>query len=263
MQDVLKRNNVLVKGRGDKTILFAHGFGCDQNAWRYLSPEFERDHQVVLFDYVGAGKSDISAYDSVRYASLNGYAEDISEICSSLKLKDVIFIGHSVSCIIGALAAIKNPDLFKKLIFIGPSPCYINNGDYVGGFDKEAIDDLLEVMEEDYISWAHSLAPAMMGESNGKKLGKELTDSFCSIDPKIAKQFAKVTFLSDNRTDLAAVPVASLTVQCSGDTIAPPAVGEFIKKHTPDNTLKIIEAQGHCLHMSEPEKTIAAIREFL
>lgn len=263
MQNAVKRNNVNIIGKGEKTMLFAHGFGCDQNAWKYLTPAFEQEYKIVLFDYVGAGNSDLNAYSPAKYNSLEGYAEDIPEICEELKLTDVIFIGHSVSCMIGALAAIKKPDLFKKMVFIGPSPCYINSGDYVGGFDKEAINDLLEVMEEDYITWSASLAPAIMHRANGENLGKELTDSFCSIDPEIAKQFAKVTFLGDNRNDLRRIPVQSLTIQCSRDMLAPLSVGEYIHKHAPQNTLTVIEGHGHCLHMSNPDQTVAAINNFL
>ena len=263
MSDILKRNNVTVRGSGDKTILFAHGFGCDQNSWKYIADDFAADHKVVLFDYVGAGKSDLSKYDSAKYASLEGYASDILQVCEALELKEVIFVGHSVSCMTGVLAAIKNQNLFSKLIFIGPSPCYINDGDYIGGFDKEEMDSLLEVMDEDFISWSGSLAPAIMNESNGDALTKELTDSFCSIDPKIAGEFARVTFTGDNRKDLPYVAVKSLTIQSSGDTLAPPSVGEYINKNMPHNTITVIDGKGHCLHMSRPRETIAAIRAFL
>lgn len=263
MPDILKRNNVTVKGSGEKTIFFAHGFGCDQNSWKYIEANFAADHKIVLFDYVGAGRSDLKEYDAKKYDSLQGYSSDVIEICNELDLKKVIFIGHSVSCMIGLLAAIEKPALFEKLVFIGPSPCYINDREYIGGFDKETIDSLMEVMEEDYISWSKSLAPAIMNEGNGESLGKELTDSFCSIDPQIAKQFARVTFLGDNRKDLSRLNIPSLTIQCSGDTIAPPAVGKYMNKHTPKNTITVIDGAGHCLHMSQPEKTITAIRAFL
>ncbi len=263
MQDVVRKNNVVIKGKGERTMLFAHGFGCDQNAWKYLTPCFEESYKIVLFDYVGAGRSDLSSYDPKQYDSLEGYVSDVLEICNALELKDVIFIGHSVSCMIGALAAIKQPALFKKLIFIGPSPCYINNGDYIGGLDKEAIDSLLEVMEEDYITWARALAPQIMNEQNGSGLSGELADSFCAIDPVIGKQFARVTFLGDNRRDLKYIPVESLTIQSSDDTIAPLSVGEYIQKHTPGNKLTVIEGHGHCLHMSDPVRTAAAITEYL
>ncbi len=263
MTNVLKRNNVTVIGDAEKVILFAHGFGCDQNSWKYIRNDFASDYRLVLFDYVGAGNSDLSCYDAQKYNSLNGYANDILELCDELKLKDIIFVGHSVSCMIGALAAIQQPSIFKKLIFIGPSPCYITKDGYIGGFDQETIDSLLEVMEEDYISWAKSLAPAIMDKNNPPLLGKELSDSFCSIDPAIAKQFARVTFLSDNRKDLPLIPVESLTIQCSDDMIAPMEIGEYINQNTPRNTLTVLDAYGHCPHISHPEKTITAIRAYI
>jgi len=261
--NVLKRNNVSIIGNSEKVMLFAHGFGCDQNAWKYIKDAFIADYKLVLFDYVGAGQSDLNSYDPKRYATLDGYAIDILEICEALKLEDVVFVGHSVSCMIGVLAAIRQPAIFKKLIFIGPSPCYINKGSYTGGFDQETIDSLFEVMDEDYISWARSLAPTIMANENGPELAQELADSFCSIDPDIAKDFARVTFLSDNRKDLPLVPVESLTIQCTDDIIAPLVVGQYINENTLKNTLTVIKAYGHCLHMSHPAQTIAAIRTYL
>lgn len=263
MEVVLKRNNVKISGKGSKVIVFAHGFGCDQNAWKYISNSFIEDYKIVLFDFVGAGESDLSAYDPKKYASLQGYVNDLIEIGETLSINKATFIGHSVGCMIGSLAAIQKPDLFEQLIFIGPSPCYISNGDYKSGFDKETIDSLMEVMEEDYISWSKALAPEIMNKNNGEELSTELTETFCSIDPEIGKQFARVTFLSDNRKDLPLIPAKSLTIQCSDDIIAPLSVGQYIKEHTPGNTLKILEAQGHCPHMSHPEETVQLIKEFL
>ncbi len=260
---VLKRNNINIIGEGTKVLLLAHGFGCDQNAWNRMKNFFTQDYKLVLLDFVGAGKSDIASYNPQKYSSLDGYVEDIIEICDSLALKDVIFIGHSVSCMIGALASIRRTDIFEKLIFIGPSPCYISSGDYNGGFDQEAIDSLLEVMEEDYITWARSIAPAIMNSQNGNELTGELTDSFCAIDPVIAKQFARVTFLSDNRKDLPLINVESLTIQCSNDMIAPLSVGKYVHENTPKNTLTVLEANGHCPHMSHPNETVNAIFSFL
>ena len=263
MVDVVLRNNVVSTGEGEQVILFAHGFGCDQKAWNYIKNSFVEDYKVVLLDYVGAGKSDLSAYDVEKYDSLYGYAKDVVEICEQLDLKDVIFVGHSVSAMIGALASISKPDLFKKLVFIGPSPCYIHKENYQGAFVQETIDNLLEVMEEDYIGWSNSLAPAIMDTHNGTELSKELTDNFCSIDPAIARQFAKVTFESDNRLDLAFIPVESLTIQSSNDMIAPLHIGHYMKDTIPNNTLVVVEASGHCLHMSHPEETVRAIKEFI
>lgn len=244
-------------------MLFAHGFGCDQTAWNHIKDAFSPGYKLVLFDYVGAGNSAISAYDPEKYAALDGYVTDLIEICDSLQLMETIFVGHSVSCMIGALAAIKRPELFAKLIFIGPSPCYINKADYTGGFTRDAIDSLLEVMEEDYISWSRSIAPEIMNTANGEALTGELSDSFCAIDAHIAKQFAKVTFLSDNRSDLPLIPIESFTIQCAEDMIAPLIVGQYINRHTPNNTLVVLDAYGHCPHMSHPKETIAAISSYL
>lgn len=263
LKNILKRNNVNVTGKGDKVIVFAHGFGCSQNAWRRITSAFTDDYKLVLFDYVGAGKSDISAYDKVRYDKLEGYAEDILEICNELNIKDAVFVGHSVSAMIGALASIKDHSVFKKLIFIAPSPSYLNEPDYVGGYEKEDIESLLELMEEDYTGWAKLLSPKIIGNADRPDLEEEMEDNFCTTDHEIVKQFARITFLSDNRKDLPNIPVESLTLQCSEDIIAPLEVGEYIKKHTPNNTMIVLKATGHCPHMSAPDETIAAIRSFL
>ena len=263
MTDILKRFNVQVKGSGNTAMLFAHGFGCDQNAWRRITDAFSGDHTIVLFDYVGAGRSDLSAYDEKKYSTLEGYASDILDICNELKIKDAIFVGHSVSCMIGILASLQAPSLFKKMIFIGPSPCYINSEGYTGGFEREEIDTLFEIMEDDYILWSSSLAPKIMGEKQGNELKEELTESFCATDPEIAKAFARVTFLSDNRKDLERVPVESLTLQCSEDIIAPLEVGTYFNAHTPGNTMVALKATGHCPHMSAPEETIEAMKAFV
>lgn len=263
MKNILQQNNVIITGKGDGVMLFAHGFGCDQNAWRKITNAFAADYKLILFDFVGAGKSDITAYDKIKYNTLDGYVEDILKICNKLNVKDAVFVGHSVSCMIGALASIKQPSVFKKLIFIGPSPCYINSDGYTGGFEQEDIDNLLEVMDDDYIKWSTTMAPKIMGDKQEPELKEELTDFFCSIDPEIAKEFARVTFLSDNRKDLASIPVESLTLQCSEDIIAPLAVGQYVYENTPNNKMVILNATGHCPHMSAPEETIAAIKEFL
>jgi sigma-B regulation protein RsbQ len=263
MTSVLKRNNVNISGEGTKVLMFAHGFGCDQNAWSHIKKKFTEDYKLVLLDFVGAGNSDLAFYNPKKYSTLEGYVNDILEVCDELELRNVVFIGHSVSCMIGALASIKRPEVFEKLIFIGPSPCYLSEGDYTGGFDQETLDSLLEVMEEDYISWAKSIAPAIMNSQNGKDLSSELSDSFCSIDPMIAKQFARVTFLSDNRKDLPLIPVKSLTIQCSDDMLAPLSVGQYIHANTPNNTLSVLEVHGHCPHMSHPTETFNAINAFL
>ena len=244
-------------------MLFAHGFGCDQNMWRYITPAFENHYKIILFDYVGAGKSDKSAYNKERYASLQGYAKDVLEICEELQLRDVVFVGHSVSSMIGLLAAIEEPDYFSRMIMVGPSPSYINDGDYKGGFSRADIEGLLETMEKNYIGWANFLAPNIMGNKDKPHLGQELTDSFCSTDPVIARQFAEATFFSDNRNDLPKNSVPSLILQCSEDIIAPSEVGEYLARNLPGSTLRVMKATGHCPHMSEPEETVHLIKEYL
>jgi sigma-B regulation protein RsbQ len=263
MQDVLKRNNVNILGEGKEIMLFVHGFGCDQTVWKHIFPAFEQDYKIVLFDFVGAGESDISQYDKSRYSRLEGYAEDILEICYELKLCDIIFVGHSVSCMIGALAAIKVPSIFKKLVLVGPSPRYLNDDGYIGGFEKKDLEILFELMDDNYIIWGNSTAKAIMANAERPELGEDLASSFCALDPDIAKDFARVTFLSDNRNDLPHIPVQSLTLQCTEDMLAPIEVGHYINRNTKDNTLVIMEATGHCPHLSAPEETIRALRSYL
>lgn len=245
-------------------MLFAHGFGCDQNMWRFVTPAFEENYQIVLFDYVGSGKSDLQAYSTERYGDLNGYARDVLDICAALELTDVIFVGHSVSCVIGMLASIQEPERFEHLILIGPSPCYINDPPtYVGGFERTDIEGLLNVMEKNYIGWASFLAPVVMKNQEQPELTRELEESFCSTDPKIARRFAEATFFSDNRSDLPKVTVPSLIMQCSEDTIAPLEVGDYLQRHLRQGTLRVMGATGHCPHMSHPEETIRIIKEYL
>ena len=262
-RSVALRNNVKIFGKGSQPMLFSNGFGCDQNMWRFMTPAFENDYKIVLFDYVGAGKSDTSAYNSERYSSLHGYASDVLEICEELQLKDVVFVGHSVSSMIGLLAAIEAPEYFSQLIMLGPSPSYINDGEYKGGFERKDIEGLLETMEKNYIGWANFLAPNIMGNKDRPYLGEELTQSFCSTDPIIARQFAEATFFSDNRGDLTKNKIPSLILQCSEDIIAPLQVGEYLSRKLPRSTFRVMKATGHCPHMSEPEETIGMIKEYL
>ena len=261
---VTERNNVSLRGavRG-QPMVFAHGFGCDQNMWRYVAPAFEDDYRVVLFDHVGAGNSDAAAYDRDKYGSLAGYADDVLEICRELELRDVIFGGHSVSAMIGVLAAAKEPDRFAKLILVGPSPRYVDDGDYVGGFTREDIEGLLDSLDSNYLGWSHTYAPAIMGREDRPELGEELTNSFCRTDPEIAGHFARVTFLSDNRDDLARVTTPALVLQCSDDVIAPTSVGEYVHRSLANSELVLMDATAHCPNLSAPEETIAAIRDFL
>lgn len=261
---MLERNNVRVYGDPDaQAMVFAHGFGCDQNMWRFVAPEFEADHRVVLFDHVGAGASDLSAYDPDRYGTLDGYAEDVVEICHELDIAGAVFVGHSVSAMIGVLAAKRDPALFSRLVLVGPSPRYIDDEDYVGGFSREDIDELLESLESNFLGWSSAMAPAIMGNPDRPELGEELTNSFCATDPDIAARFARVTFLSDNRDDLAAVGVPALVLQTREDAIAPPAVGEYVHHQIPGSSYVLLDATGHCPNLSAPRATTEAIRAFL
>jgi sigma-B regulation protein RsbQ len=262
--DVLARNNVKVLGRADaQPILFVHGFGCDQNMWRFVAPAFERSHRIVLLDLVGAGKSDLSSWSSAKYQTLQAHAADILEICRALKLENVAFVGHSVSAMIGVLAARAEPDRFAKLVLIGPSPRYIDDAGYVGGFSHEDIEQLLESLDSNYLGWSSAMAPVIMGNPERPELGAELENSFCRTDPNIARHFARVTFLSDNRADLPLVRTPTLILQCSEDVIAPPAVGEYVSRSIPAARLVMLSATGHCPNLSAPEETIAAMRPFL
>jgi len=244
-------------------MMFAHGFGCDQNVWRHLTNAYQDKYKLVVFDFVGSGQSDLSAYEALRYSSLDGYASDVIEIIEALQLRNIIFVGHSVSCMTGLRAAILRPEYFSRLIFVSPSPCYINDGDYVGGLDKDDLEGLFEMMDSNYLGWSSSMAPLIMGNPHEPELGEELTANFCATDPDIARQFARVTFLSDNRADLFRLTLPSLTLQCKEDILAPLEVGYYINNNTPDNTLVILEATGHCPHLSAPGQTINAINGYL
>jgi sigma-B regulation protein RsbQ len=263
MSAVLKRNNVRILGRGEQPMMFAHGYGCDQSMWRFIAPAFESRYRIVLFDHVGHGGSDAAAFDPARYGSLHGYADDVLAICRELDLKDAVFVGHSVSAMIGALAAIAEPERFDRLVLIGPSPRYINDGDYVGGFKPEDIEGLLDFLDSNHLGWSSAMAPVIMGNPERPELGEELTNSFCRTSPDIAKHFARVTFLSDNRADLPRVRTKSLILQCSQDAIAPEAVGRYVHRNLPGSQFVQMSATGHCPNLSAPEETIAAIEAFL
>ncbi|GAB3007900.1 alpha/beta hydrolase [Amycolatopsis acidiphila] len=261
--DVRSRNNVVVTGKPDgPVLLLAHGFGCDQNLWRLAVPELARDHRVVLFDHVGSGRSDLSAWDPRRYASLWGYAEDVLELCRELDLRDVVFVGHSVSAMIGVLAVDAEPGRFAKLVLLTPSPCYLDDGDYHGGFSAADIDELLDSLDSNYLGWSATMAPVIMGNPDRPELGEELTNSFCRTDPEIAKVFARATFLSDNREDLPKVTVPSLVIECAEDAIAPRAVGAYVRDRIPDCRLVTLDAVGHCPQLSAPVQTTEAIAAF-
>lgn len=261
--DVLKRNNVKVRGKGSQVMLFAHGFGCDQNLWRYMTPAFEENYKVVLFDHVGAGASDLSSFDPQKYEKLEGYAEDIVEIVTALELQKIIYVGHSVSALMGIIAYHRSPELFKSLVLVAPSPSYINDGDYVGGFTRLEIDELLESLDQNHLGWSTTMAPVIMGNAEQPELGEELTNSFCRTDPSIAKHFARTTFLSDGRKFLSSINIPSLILQCTDDVIAPKVVGEYMHRQMKKSTLVVMKATGHCPNLSAPQETIDAIKLFL
>ena len=264
MVSVRDRNNVRIDGPPDRRpMVFAHGYGCDQHMWRFVEPSFRADHRTVLFDHVGAGASDLSAYDPDRYADLHGYAGDVVELLEELDLRDAVFVGHSVSAMIGALAAAQVPDRVGALVMIGPSPRYLDDEGYVGGFTPEDIEGLLTSLDSNYLGWSSAMAPVIMGNPDRPELGAELTESFCRTDPEIQKRFARATFLSDNRRDLVAVRCPTLVLQCSDDVIAPDAVGAYVHEQIPGSRLVQLRATGHCPNLSAPEETVEEIRAFL
>lgn len=259
----LKRNNVNVIGSGERTLMFAHGYGCDQNMWRHVTPSFKDKYKIVLFDYVGSGLSDSSSFDQSKYSTLRGYAMDILEILTELDLKNINFVGHSVSSMIGALASIQEPDRFKTLTMIGPSPCYINDKNYTGGFERRDIEGLLETLESNQVAWSATMAPLIMGNPEAPELAAELEESFCRMDPILAHHFARVTFLSDNRADLPLVKTRTLILQCQKDIIAGQCVGEYVHQCLPNSKFVVLDATGHCPHMSAPDQVIRELHLFL
>lgn len=262
--DILHRNNVVVTGNPDgRAVVLAHGFGCDQNMWRLTVPALAADHRVVLFDYVGAGRSDLTAFDELRYSTLGGYADDAVEVCDALDLTDAVFVGHSVSAMIGVLAAQKAPERIGALVMVTPSPCYVDDGDYRGGFSVQDIDELLSSLESNYLGWSAAMAPVIMGTPDQPELGQELTNSFCSTDPAMARVFARTTFLSDSRADLATVRVPTLIIESAEDVIAPRQVGAYVRAAVDSSTLVTLDATGHCPHLSAPDATNKAIVDFL
>lgn len=263
--DVIGRNNVTVAGRADgPVVMLAHGFGCDQNMWRLVLPALAERFRVVLFDYVGSGRADPSAWDRVRYSSLDGYASDVLEICAELDLTGVVFVGHSVSAMVGVLAAVRAPQRFSKLVMVGPSPCYIDDPatGYTGGFSVEDIDELLESLDSNYLGWSATMAPVIMGNPERPELGQELTNSFCATDPAMASVFAHTTFLSDSRAELASVTVPTLVLECAQDVIAPREVGAYVHAAIPGSRLVTLDATGHCPQLSAPEATAQQIVAF-
>lgn len=260
---VLRRHNVKISGRGQRVMMFAHGFGCDQNMWRFVAPAFEDRFRVVLFDHVGAGGSDLRAYDPEKYGTLQGYADDVVALARELGIRDGVFVGHSVSAMVGVLAAKQAPELFSDLVLVGPSPRYIDDEGYLGGFSEAQIHELLEFLDTNHMGWSQAMAPVIMGNADRPELGEELTNSFCRTDPDIARRFARATFLSDNRADLEGVTARALILQCSEDVIAPREVGEYVHRKLPGSQLVILNATGHCPNLSAPGETISAIRAFV
>jgi sigma-B regulation protein RsbQ len=259
----IEQHNAKVTGSGRTTIMFAHGFGCDQNMWRYVAPAFEDDYRVLLFDHIGAGGSDLRAYDHGRYATLSAYADDVVALAREAGVEGGVFVGHSVSAMIGVLAAQKAPELFDTLVLVGPSPRYIDDEGYVGGFTEPQVLELLEFLDSNHFGWSQAMAPVIMGNADRPELGQELTDSFCRTDPEIAKSFARATFLSDNRADLPGVTARTLVLQCKEDVIAPVCVGEYVHRAIPGSRLVVLDATGHCPNLSAPAETVAAMKAFL
>lgn len=261
--DIVKRLNARTLGLGERTMMFAHGFGCDQNMWRYVAPAFEGDFRTLLFDYVGSGGSDLAAYDIEKYASLEGYADDVVALAKAFDLTDGIFVGHSVSAMIGLIAARRAPELFSTLVLVAPSPCYIDDGDYVGGFSRDQIMELLAFLDSNHMGWSAAMAPVIMGNADRPELGEELSGSFCRTDPEVAKSFARTTFLSDYRADLGPMEAKVLILQCRDDVIAPISVGEYVQRAIPGSELVLLDATGHCPNLSAPSETTAAIKTFV
>ena len=261
--DTRIRNSVTCVGAGPTTMVFSHGFGCDQNVWRLLSPGFDERYKVVLFDLVGGGRSDGAAYNCDKYSSLDGYADDLLEVIGEFGKGPVVFVGHSVSAMIGLIAHLKNPALFAAHVMIAPSPCYINDGDYVGGFTRADIGALLEALESNYLGWSSSMAPVIMGAPDRPELGIELAQSFSRVNPEIARHFARVTFLSDTRAELGKLTAPTLIIQSTEDVIAPVVVGEYLHRQIANSTLRIIDNVGHCPHLSAPGACARAMNEFL
>lgn len=261
---IARRNNVTIRGMAGPDMIFAHGFGCDQQMWRFVAPAFEATHRVALFDHIGCGGADIKAYDVQRHASIQGYADDLLEVMEDAQVRDAVFVGHSVSAMIGILASIAKPHLFSRLVLVGPSPRYLNAPpDYIGGFERADIDGLIDMMETNLLGWADFLAPVVMGQQSPAELTSELKASFCAIDAYITRRFAMATFLGDNRADLPLVSVPSLIIQCADDAIAPMAVGQYVHAHLKGSTMEVLDASGHCPHMTHPAQTIALIKQYL
>ena len=259
---ITRRNNTHMLGNQGPVLLYAHGFGCSQGMWGAVTPAFADSHRQILFDYVGSGRSDLAAFDARRYASLNGYAQDVLDVCDAYGLTSgVTFVGHSVSCSVGLLASIARPELFERLVLVGPSPCFLNDPPhYMGGFEREDLEGLLSLMDQNYIGWAQYLAPVVAGADGAGQTAGELSDSFCSTEPAVARVFARATFFADNRADLSRVSRPCLILQHREDALAPLAVGEYLHAHLRGSTLQVLPVAGHCSHMTHPQLVVDAMR---
>lgn len=261
---VLQRHNVNRSGAGGgRPLIFAHGYGCDQNVWQPVASALAADHEVVLYDCAGCGMADPTVYDPVRHATLEGHADDLIAICEAAELDRPVLMAHSVGTMIGVLAAQRRPHLFDSLVLLAPSPSYLNDGDYVGGFERDDIDRLLDTLDSNHFGWARMMAPVIMGNLDRPELAGALGDSFCRMDPAVARHFARVTFLADHRNALAEVPVPSLLLQCSDDDLAAPSIGEYLARRMPDSELVHLAATGHCPHMSAPAEVVQTVAGFL
>jgi sigma-B regulation protein RsbQ len=260
---IIKRFNVNVIGAGKPTLLFCNGFNCNQHIWNYLTPALTARHQLVLFDQMGTGDSDLSCYDSAKYASLGGYAQDVVDICQALELREVVIIGHSVGAMIAMLAVIQAPQYFARAVLVAATPCYLNEPGYYGGFERADMLDLLAEMKGNYESWANTFATLLIGQEQPASLGYELAGYFCQANPTIAREFAHMSFLADNRADVPRMPLPTLLLQCSDDVAVPAEVGEYLVTHLPQATLTTLRATGHCPHLSAPMEVLAAMRDFI
>lgn len=260
--NALSRHNVQQTGQG-LPLLFSHGYGCDQNVWRFVAPAFEPTHRVVLMDSAGCGLAAPDAYDRQRHATLHGHAQDIINVCEAAQLRDTVLVAHSVNTISAVLAARQRPELFSALVLLAPSPCYLNDQDYQGGFERQDIDDLLCILDANHFKWARMMAPVVMGSDNGTELSDELANSFCRMDASVARHFAEVTFLSDHRDDLEGMDLPVLVMQCTRDALAPASVNDYLRTRWPQVQVAQLKATGHCPHMSAPRETVAVLRDFL
>ncbi len=262
--DVIRRNNVKITGSGQQVMLMAHGFGCNQLMWRFLTPELSSQYKIVLFDYVGSGGSNLAAYSRQKYSDLEGYAQDIIDICNTLDLQNVVLVGHSVSSIISLIAAQQIPQRIHSLVMVCPSPCFLNHPpDYLGGFNREDLTELIDLMDKNYIGWAQYLAPLVAGNLDKDFVSNELAESFCSTNPITAKNFAKATFFSDYRSLLPLNNHPVLLLQSQTDALASLFIGDYMHKHTPKSVLQVVEAKGHCLHMTHPQQVAGYIQHFM